>query len=99
MNIDRRELLTRASLLIASASLPSARLLARESGTVLLPSFFEEIERRTFRWFWTTVNRRNGLVPDRWPSPSFCSIASVGFALPAYAIGVERGWCTRRSEE
>jgi len=95
MNIDRRELLTRASLLIASASLPSARLLARESGTVLLPSFFEEIERRTFRWFWTTVNRRNGLVPDRWPSPSFCSIASVGFALPAYAIGVERGWCTR----
>ncbi len=41
------------------------------------------------------MNRRNGLVPDRWPTPSFCSIASVGFALPAYAIGVERGWCSR----
>ena len=22
---------------------------------------------------------RNGLVPDRWPSPSFSSIAAVGF--------------------
>src|SRR5207302_4960295 len=32
---------------------------------------------------------------DRWPTPSFSSIAAVGFALPAYAIGAERGWCTR----
>ncbi|MES2445207.1 MAG: glucoamylase family protein, partial [Pseudomonadota bacterium] len=45
--------------------------------------------------FWETVNRANGLVPDRWPSPSFCSIAAVGFGLTAYPIGVERGWCTR----
>jgi hypothetical protein len=41
------------------------------------------------------VNRKNGLVPDRWPTPSFSSIAAVGFALPAYAIGAERGWCSR----
>jgi hypothetical protein len=34
-------------------------------------------------------------VPDRWPTKSFASIAAVGFALPAYAVGVERGWCTR----
>jgi hypothetical protein len=60
-----------------------------------LPAFYEDIERRTFRWFWKTANRKNGLVPDRWPTPSFSSIASVGFALPAYAVGVERGWCTR----
>ena len=46
-----------------------------------LPPFYEEIERRTFRWFWDTVNRKNGLVPDRWPTPSFSSIAAVGFAL------------------
>ena len=37
----------------------------------------------------------NGLVPDRWPSKSFCSIAAVGFALNAYAIGAERGWISR----
>ncbi|MFL6725411.1 MAG: glucoamylase family protein [Sphingomicrobium sp.] len=41
------------------------------------------------------MNRKNGLVPDRWPTPSFSSIAAVGYALPAYAIGAERGWCTR----
>ena len=65
------------------------------SGVRTLPAFYEDIENRTFRWFWDTVNRKNGLVPDRWPTPSFSSIAAVGFALPAYAIGVERGWCMR----
>jgi hypothetical protein len=75
------------------AGLPAFGL--RALGRRPLPAFYEEIEHRTFRWFWTTANRRNGLVPDRWPSPSFSSIASVGFALPAYAIGIERGWCPR----
>jgi hypothetical protein len=32
---------------------------------------------------------------DRWPTPSFSSIAAVGFALTAYPIGVERGYITR----
>ncbi len=56
----------------------------------------DDLERRTFQWFWDTANPANGLVPDRWPTKSFCSIAAVGFALNAYAIGVERGWITRR---
>lgn len=60
-----------------------------------LPDFYEDIEERTFRFFWETANRANGLVPDRWPSPSASSIAAVGFALTAYAVGVERGWCSR----
>ncbi len=34
-------------------------------------------------------------MPDRWPPPPFASIAAVGFALNAYAIGVERGYVTR----
>ena len=55
----------------------------------------DDLERRTFQWFWDTANPANGLVPDRWPSKSFCSIAAVGFALNAYAIGAERGWITR----
>lgn len=92
MQIDRRGLIKGSSLLFAGAVLPSWRLGAAPNS---LPPFYEEIERRTFKWFWETVNRKNGLVPDRWPSPSFSSIASVGFALPAYAIGVERGWCSR----
>ncbi len=55
----------------------------------------DDLERRTFQWFWDTGNPVNGLVPDRWPSKSFCSIAAVGFGLTAYPIGVERGWITR----
>jgi hypothetical protein len=89
MELDRRQLLALAGALPACAT---ARLGAPAHR---LPPFYGEIERRTFRFFWDTVNRRNGLVPDRWPTPSFSSIAAVGFALPAYAIGAERGWCSR----
>ena len=57
--------------------------------------FVNNLERRTFRFFWRTANRRNGLVPDRFPSPSFASIAGIGFALTAYVVGVERGYISR----
>ena len=50
-----------------------------------------DLERRTFDWFWDTANPVNGLIPDRWPSKSFCSIAAVGFGHTALPIGVERG--------
>lgn len=53
------------------------------------------LERRTFRYFWNTTNRQNGLVPDRYPSPSFSSIAAVGFGLTAYVAGAERGYVSR----
>src|SRR6476619_4689117 len=55
----------------------------------------DDLERRTFDFFWQTTNPQNGLVPDRWPTPSFSSIAAVGYGLAAYAIGVERGWVSR----
>jgi hypothetical protein len=55
----------------------------------------EDLEERTFRFFWETTNQSNGLVPDRHPTPSFSSIAAVGFGLTAYGIGVERGYVTR----
>ena len=94
--LDRRKLLTSSSLLIAGSALPGCTSVVYPRGAgQFLPSFYEDIERKTFRYFWETVNSKNGLVPDRWPTPAFCSIAAVGFALPAYAIGVERGWCTR----
>jgi hypothetical protein len=54
-----------------------------------------DLERRSFDYFWDTANPANGLVPDRWPTPSFASIAAVGFGLSAYPIGVARGWITR----
>ncbi len=53
------------------------------------------LQRRTFRFFWHTANRTNGLVPDRFPSPSFASIAGMGYALTAYVVGAERGYVSR----
>ena len=55
----------------------------------------EDLQRRTFDWFVHVTNRSNGLTPDRWPTPSFSSVAAVGFALTCWPIGVERGWMTR----
>jgi hypothetical protein len=95
MQIDRRGLLKGSSLLLAGAALPACAAAALQTVPGRLPAFYEDIEQRTFRFFWETANPKNGLVPDRWPTRSFSSIAAVGFALPAYAIGVERGWCTR----
>src|SRR5215213_5404277 len=92
---DRRAVLQGASALAASATLGGCTTALTASAKQELPAFYEEIEQRTFRFFWDTVNRSNGLVPDRWPTPAFSSIAAVGFALPAYAIGAERGWCSR----
>ncbi|WLI91639.1 glucoamylase family protein [Massilia sp. R2A-15] len=57
--------------------------------------YLDDLSERTFRFFWDTANPANGLVPDRYPSPSFSSIAAVGFGLTAYPIGVERGYVTR----
>src|SRR6267154_2722292 len=58
-------------------------------------AFLDTVERRTFHYFWDLTNTSNGLTPDRSPSPSFSSIAAVGFALTAYPIGAERGYVTR----
>ncbi len=58
-------------------------------------AFLDALEERTFRFFWEQADPRTGLVPDRWPTPSFSNIAAVGFGLTAYPIGVERGYVSR----
>jgi hypothetical protein len=60
-----------------------------------LPPLFDDLERRTFDYFWATGNAANGMVPDRYPSPSPASIAAIGMALTAYVIGADRGFITR----
>ena len=88
--IGRRGFIGATSALLTMAALPLPA-----AAQNALPDFYEEIEKRTFRYFWETVDRRTGMAPDRWPSKSPCSIAAVGFALTCYAVGVERGWCSR----
>ena len=62
---------------------------------VRIEAFLDTLENRTFAFFWERTNSATGLVPDRWPSPSFSSIAAVGFGLTAYPIGVDRGLVSR----
>lgn len=95
--IDRRSALRGATLGLAGAltNVTGYSALACPQERRDLPPFFTDLEHRTFRYFWERTNPRNGMVPDRWPTPSFASIAAIGFALTAYPIGVERGWITR----
>ena len=76
----------------ACAPVPSSRPAAAQSA---VDPFLDILQERTFKFFWESANPRNGLVPDRWPSPSFSSIAAVGFGLSTYPVGVERGYVTR----
>lgn len=90
----------RRQLLLGALTLPAACALGRTgavplSAPAVLPALFDDLQRRTFDFFWRTTNPANGLAADRYPDPPFSSIAAVGFALTAYPIGVERGYVTR----
>ncbi len=92
--INRRALLTHGAGLTLAAAAPSWAA-APAPGTASTDPFVADLERRTFDFFWDTTDAKTGLAPDRWPSPSFASIAAVGFALSAYPLGVARGYITR----
>lgn len=102
--------LSRRRLLALLGSLAGTRLLpgcasqgsgptVSGAGTGLPPlsaqALLADLEERNFRFFWDTTDTRTGLALDRWPTPSFSSIAAVGFALTAYPVGVMRGWVSR----
>jgi len=90
------DLLTRRALLTHGAGLALAGALpAWADATPAAEAFLADLERRTFDFFWETTDAQTGLAPDRWPTPSFASIAAVGFALSAYPVGVARGYITR----
>jgi Uncharacterized protein conserved in bacteria len=60
-------------------------------------ALIDDVEKRTFHYFWDLADPHTLLIPDRWPTPSFSSIAAVGFGLTAYGIGAERGYVTREA--
>jgi hypothetical protein len=98
----RRLLLAGASAaLLAACGAPAApRPMAHGDGQVPAPlsdqALLDELEARTFRFFWDTAHPVTGLVPDRWPAaPTMASIAAVGFGLTACLVGAERGLVTR----
>ena len=55
----------------------------------------DRLQRNTFGYFLELANPFNGMVPDNTRAGAHASIATIGFALTAYPIGVERGLITR----
>lgn len=100
-----RSLLALLLLGVAACAAPPAPLVAPEADRPAAPdayvlsaeeeAFLDTLQHRTFRWFWETTNPETGLVHDRYPGRDFSSIAAIGFGLPAYGIGAERGYVTR----
>ncbi len=68
-------------------------------------AFLEDLEHRSFAYFWEQADPGTGLVMDRarvdggrgkGPSRDIASIAATGFGLTAICIGAEHGWVTRQ---
>jgi hypothetical protein len=55
----------------------------------------EDVQYRTFKYFWELADSVTGLIPDRAPTKSFSSIAATGFGLTSYIVGVQRNYITR----
>jgi hypothetical protein len=66
--------------------------------------FLEDLERRSFNYFWEQADPQTGLVPDRARMDgsaldenhrNVASIAATGFGLTALCIAAERNWINR----
>ncbi|MEO6590662.1 MAG: glucoamylase family protein, partial [Pyrinomonadaceae bacterium] len=66
-------------------------------------AFLDDLQKKTFDFFWENSNPKNGLTLDRTgadgtrkssthPSYNIASSASTGFALSSYCVGATRGW-------
>jgi hypothetical protein len=83
-----------AALLSGCGGSSASLATAPPSGTTLTP-LLATLQQQTFNYFWETSDAATGLAPDRYPNPPFASISAIGFALTAYAVGVENAWITR----
>lgn len=68
-------------------------------------AFVEDLEHRSFQYFWEQADHGTGLVLDRsrvdggrakGPSRDIASSAATGFGLTAICIGAERGWISKK---
>src|SRR5258708_2836603 len=77
-----------------TADPPAKARVARDRGTSEA-ALLNDVERPSFHSYCDLADSNTFLIPDRAPTPSFSSIAAVGFGLTAYGIGAERGYVTR----
>jgi hypothetical protein len=103
-----------AALLVLSAAVPvatvgpTAPVLNGDQVAAVSPAdraFLEDLEHRSFVYFWEQADHGTGLVLDRarvdggrakGPSRDIASTAATGFGLTAICIGVEHGWVTKQ---
>lgn len=68
-------------------------------------AFLEDLQRRTFQYFWDNSDPKTGLTLDRTGTDgtppavgtshyNVATIAATGFALSGYCIAADRGWVT-----
>jgi hypothetical protein len=88
------------SSIVRLQTLSEANKLAREDGL-----FLEDLERRSFQYFWEEADPDTGLVPDRARMDgsaldeshrNVASIAATGFGLTGLCIAADRGWIDQR---
>ncbi len=66
--------------------------------------FLDDLEHRSFLYFWEQVGSKTGIVRDRafvdgssnGPNLHIGSAAATGFGLTAICIGAQRGWITEK---
>jgi hypothetical protein len=87
-------LLLGSSCITPSASDPDgSQPKKREADTTAFS--LDEVQRRTFQYFWDFTDEQHAQILDRAPTRTFSSIAATGFGLTGYLVGVERGLVTR----
>src|SRR5258707_12881006 len=77
-----------------TADPPAKQRVARDRGTGEA-ALLDDVERRSFHYFWDLADPNPHLIPDRAPTPSSSSIAAGGFGLTPDGISHERGSVTR----
>lgn len=91
---------------VVPSSLPASA--ASQKFNAVDEQFLEDLERRSFQYFWEEADSRTGLVPDRARIDGsaldenhqhVASIAATGFGLTAVCIAAERKWITRRQAQ
>src|ERR1041384_2463786 len=69
--------------------------------SVAAPEFLDDLQQRSFRYFWEQADPQTGLVPDRARMDgsaldanhaNVASIAATGFGLTSLCIAADRPW-------
>lgn len=78
-----------------------ATLALADPGQLRGQELLDDLSKRAVAYFWQESHPKTGFTLDRAPNYreesdfAISSIAAIGYALAAYAIGAERGWLDR----